>query len=113
MAQVKKEYIKNRIIEVTKEALLKEGYEAVSIRYISKEVGISISNLYNYYKNKESILDDIIGNFYSKYLDIESLNIPQPPSFSPNSYFDYLNQLINDFIPWIKENKENIYLLLN
>jgi len=49
--------------KIIHEALLlfsKQGYEAVSVRDISRQVGIKESSLYNHFKNKQDIFDSII-----------------------------------------------------
>ena len=54
------------------------GYEAVSVRDISRNVGIKESSLYNHFKNKQDIFDTIIQvcNEKSKQLFI-NLNLQQ------------------------------------
>ena len=44
------------------ELFAKKGYKATTVREIAKKVGIQQSAIYNHYKNKEAILDDIIDN---------------------------------------------------
>lgn len=59
---------------IIKEEALKlfsiKGYGAVSIRDISGAVGIKESSIYNHFKNKRAILDDIITDFNEKSAQI-------------------------------------------
>lgn len=51
---------KDKIIEVALDLFSINGYESVSVRDISKAVGIKESSLYNHFKNKQDIFDTII-----------------------------------------------------
>lgn len=51
---------KDKIIEVALDLFSINGYEAVSIRDISRAVGIKESSIYNHFKNKQDIFDTII-----------------------------------------------------
>lgn len=51
---------KEKIIEVALELFSINGYESVSVRDISRAVGIKESSLYNHFKNKQDIFDTII-----------------------------------------------------
>ncbi len=48
------------ILQATTHILLVEGVYALNTNYIAEKAGISIGSLYQYYKNKETILDHII-----------------------------------------------------
>jgi AcrR family transcriptional regulator len=48
------------ILQATTHILLAEGVYALNTNYIAEKAGISIGSLYQYYKNKESILDHMI-----------------------------------------------------
>ena len=61
MAQILKEEIRNRIVEAAKEEFLEKGYKDASLRNIAKKAGITVGNLYRYYKNKEDINLQIVG----------------------------------------------------
>ena len=39
------------------------GFHGTSVRDIAKEAGVSIGNLYNYYRTKEEIFTSIIGRY--------------------------------------------------
>lgn len=58
-----KKNTKERILDASIELFSEHGISAVSIRDITKKVGINESSLYNHYKNKSEILDVIIDKF--------------------------------------------------
>lgn len=71
--QVLKDEIKNKILIVAEDIFYKKGFKEATTRSIAKEVGISVSNLYLYYKNKEAIFYEIIDEFYKKIInDLEA-----------------------------------------
>ena len=53
---------KKKIYKVSLELFAQKGYKATSVREIAKRVGIQQSAIYNHFKNKEAILDEIINN---------------------------------------------------
>lgn len=53
------ENTKERILEKALEMFGSRGYDAVSIRNLTKEVGIRESSFYNHYKSKEALLGEI------------------------------------------------------
>ena len=59
---MKQNSTKNKIYLSALELFAKKGYKATTVREIAKKVGIQQSAIYNHYKNKEAILDDIIDN---------------------------------------------------
>src|SRR6056297_3017637 len=69
----KNEYIKEEIFNTAKEIVSKQGIESLSIRKIAKNIGYSPGNIYQYYQNKEAIVEDILKEGYIKL--IESISI--------------------------------------
>jgi AcrR family transcriptional regulator len=65
-----KEEVRNRIIEAAVNEFSRGGYEKASMRDISKVAGISVSNTYNYYSNKEELFESIIEPVYETVKDI-------------------------------------------
>src|SRR5918997_3724630 len=59
---------RGRIEEAARELFIKRGFHATSMRDIAEGAGTSLGNLYNYYPNKEAILESIIGR-YQKVID--------------------------------------------
>lgn len=61
MAQILKEKTRNSIIDAAKEEFLEKGYKDASLRNIAKKSGMTVGNLYRYFKNKEDINLQIVG----------------------------------------------------
>lgn len=70
MAQTLKKDLRNRIIQASTEEFLVNGYENASMRSIATKTGMTVGNLYRYYKNKEDILNYIVGDSRKRITDI-------------------------------------------
>lgn len=60
--------IKEDILLVTKKLLTEEGYEKLNIRNIASKCGIATGTLYNYYKSKQEIVEEIIKTEWNAML---------------------------------------------
>jgi len=54
---------KDHIETAAKLLFIKHGFHGTSIRQIAAQAGVSLGNLYNYYKTKEDILESLISNY--------------------------------------------------
>ena len=59
---------KLRIEKAAQQLFIKQGFHATSMRTIAARAGVSLGNVYNYYRTKEQILESIIGR-YQKVID--------------------------------------------
>ncbi len=59
---------KNKIYDTSLKLFAQKGYKATSVREIAKTVGIQQGAIYNHFKNKEAILDEIIDNLANSHL---------------------------------------------
>lgn len=62
MAQVKKEKLKQDIIKASVNLFYLRGYNSTSIKDIANNLNISVGNIYNYFKCKEEIFNEIIND---------------------------------------------------
>lgn len=67
---------KEKIFDASIDLFSQYGYDGVSIRQIAGEVGIKESSIYNHYKSKESIIDEIL-NYYIHEMTKEEIPIAQ------------------------------------
>ena len=63
MAKINKEYrddAKEKIIAAAIEVAEDKGWDAVTLDAIARNVGVTIPALYNYFKNRDALLDEVI-----------------------------------------------------
>lgn len=53
--QIKKESVKNKILESAKEEFLEKGFEKASIRSIAARANVTKGNIYTYFKSKDDL----------------------------------------------------------
>ena len=58
--QVKKEDLRQQILEAAKQEFLDKGYENSSMRVIAKKANTSMGNIYHYFDNKEALLTTLL-----------------------------------------------------
>lgn len=68
--QVLKEEIRKKILSTAEDMFFELGFEQTTMRSIAQCVGISVSNLYLYYKNKEAIFTDVVEGFNRYFFDV-------------------------------------------
>lgn len=62
--QVKKEYMHRAIVEAAIEEFAEKGYTKGSLRRIAEAADTKMSNIYNYFRNKEDLFGYLVGDFY-------------------------------------------------
>ena len=67
---------KEKIFDVSIDLFSQYGYDGVSIRRIAGEVGIKESSIYNHYKSKETIMDEIL-DYYIHEMTKDEIPIKQ------------------------------------
>lgn len=65
----KSELVKKKIIDITLELFMAQGYKDTTIRQISEKAGINIGTLYHFFRDKEDILLHITQKTYGELLD--------------------------------------------
>ncbi|SFY07687.1 TetR/AcrR family transcriptional regulator [Ruminococcus sp. XPD3002] len=68
--QVKKDEIRNKILEMAQRLFIKRGYENTSLKQIAEKSNISKSNIYRYYSSKEDIYEVLTGTARSEIMEI-------------------------------------------
>ena len=97
---------KDAILEKAMEIALSQGIDKVSIRKISAACGISIGSVYNYYKDKESLVTDIAERFWQDIFKDQELLYREGMYFTMflEQYYILLYGRLSPFDKsWLKE----------
>jgi len=65
-----KEVAKDRIIKAAFNTFTKKGYHDSTMDDIAKEVGVSKGALYQYFKNKKEILNEIVLSYHTMFREV-------------------------------------------
>ncbi|MFH5911664.1 TetR/AcrR family transcriptional regulator [Clostridium perfringens] len=87
--------VKEDLLTEGKKQLLSNGYLNLNIRNITKECNIGTGTFYNYFKNKEQLVIDILSNDWTSILKISNEIIEEDISFKEKLIF--ISNNINDF----------------
>lgn len=103
---------KEIILEVALSLFSKKGYSGVSIRDISKEVGIKESSVYNHFKNKQEIFQTLCQYFINETNE-RALSyykrISETTSVTEKEFLSFCKSYVNDYL---MENKINKFICM-
>lgn len=116
MVQYKKDEIKEKIDLAALTVFAEKGYSKAKISDIAENAGISVGNIYRYYKSKEEIFYFILPESFLilvKSLLIEKISIIKDKNIEIYKELDKMWVLNDEFILFMIENKERILILFN
>ena len=100
--QTKKDDIKQDILTAASHEFAHKGYQKSSLRTIAIKANTTLGNLYNYFPNKEAILDEIIDDIPNKIQHI--INRHNDPDmmakFGDNIRSDEATKLMTELFPF-------------
>lgn len=111
--QLKKIDLRKKIVNIAREEFFIKGYEKTYMRSIAQKSGISLSNIYTYFKNKDEILIEVSGPLMTAIKDMMLKH-----NSSENISIDIFNSVSCQeetfclFIELIKQYKQELRLLL-
>ena len=103
---------KEIILQVALSLFSKKGYSGVSIRDISKEVGIKESSVYNHFKNKQEIFQTLCHYFINETNEMALSyykRISETTSVTEKEFLSFCKSYVNDYL---MENKINKFICM-
>jgi AcrR family transcriptional regulator len=113
MSQYKKDQIEIKILRSARSMFLKHGYLKTNLRAISKQAKISLSNLYNYYPNKDALFVAVLSPLLNDLEKVCEYGRSYPLK---NDLFEKLEDKQNNItiaIDYIDKHRRELNLLFN
>lgn len=112
LMQVLKEEIRIKILETAKGLFLANSFEKASMNMIAKKVGISKSNLYNYFPSKEEIFLCLTDKAYAEIQNLSDnlLNHEAGVAFDLNKFLAFMS---NEIIRILIKYREKMLLIMD
>ncbi|WP_195270686.1 TetR/AcrR family transcriptional regulator [Eubacterium sp. 1001713B170207_170306_E7] len=98
--QIKKDEIRQEILLAAEDEFYKRGYKEASMRTIAKKANTTLGNIYNYFKNKEALLDAVVGHIPEK-IDamIEKHREFSVSALTKNNYLAIIGDILPEVFP--------------
>lgn len=111
--QIQKEDVKKVIIQVARKEFVKKGFKDASMRTIAKKSEVGLSNIYNYFRNKDEIFRETLSGLLSAIdSTMERHNNSDYISVDIFSSEEYMRTQINMFVELVENYKDDFKLLL-
>ncbi len=69
MKEMVTENMRRTIFETSEQIILRDGIDSLTIEHLAREAEISAGSVYNYFENKEEIIDGVMRNMFDRLLD--------------------------------------------
>lgn len=94
LMQVLKDEMRKRIYEAAKKEFTMKGFSKASMRNIAADAGMTVGNLYRYFKDKEALFYSIIGPAYENLMELVKASIEMADGNFDTSFFEFLSKQI-------------------
>lgn len=114
-----KQELKDKIIFEAKQAFLDKGFEKASMREIAKASGITVGNVYRYFKNKDELFYAVVGDAHKAITHIvesdHSSNVNIMDDYvlvSEDDFMEYVDPALHQIIDVFVQYKDEVTILV-
>ena len=112
--QYPKDDIQKDILKAAEKVFLQKGFQKASMREIAQEAQVSLSNIYNYFKNKDEIFRTVVRPVISAFERMLHEHHGRYGADIMEMYSaDYLRYVIEEYITLIQEHRKLLVLLFH
>lgn len=113
MAQVKKKLIDDGILNAANAVFLKHGFMHANMREIAKRAKISLSNLYNYYADKDALFVRVLQPVLHDFERLCEFGRTHRSKAAPFEAVDEKKENLRFAVKYIAKNRDQLRLLFN
>lgn len=106
--QVLKEEMRKRIYDAAVREFSVKGFRQASMRNIARGAGMTVGNLYRYFRDKEALFYFVISPAYSRLMDLVKESINTVNGRFDTGFFEFLSEQI---LKICKEHKIELLIL--
>lgn len=111
--QVKKDNLRQIIVEKAREEFLQNGFKNTSMRTISLKSDVGLSNIYNYFASKDEIFSVVLAPLIKIFDDLtKQHNEPENITIDWFKIENYQQKMLDDFLEIIENFRPELKLLL-
>lgn len=111
--QVKKEEVRSAILLASTEEFLAKGFLGTSMREIARKAGCSLSNLYNYFENKDDLFKAILSKTTDAVDEVfEQIEAGVPERSSILHSYEFKASTLSAVVAFIDEHRDYLRLIL-
>ena len=112
LMQIQKDDIRKNILKVARKEFIEKGFKDASMRSIAKDAKVGLSNIYNYFRNKDEIFSEILSGLLNAMDKVmEEHNSPKYISVDIFHSEEYMRSQIDMFVELIENYKDDFKLL--
>jgi len=113
MVQIIKDDIRKSIMEAGKMEFLEHGFERASIRNIAFRAGVSKSNIYNYFKNKDDLFVSILKPTMEKIQQAVDSKLTEYVNGHAQEYIESgQSEIVDAAMKFVFDNRDECILLM-
>lgn len=111
--QTKKNDIYQRILKAARKEFLRKGYKDTSMRTIAEKTGVGLSNIYNYFTNKDVIFQEVLAPAMAAMDEmLDEHNYEANLTIDVFSSQQYIRKQTRSIVDLICEHKDGLKILL-
>ncbi|MCG8499952.1 MAG: TetR/AcrR family transcriptional regulator [Firmicutes bacterium] len=109
--QVLKDELKKKLLEAALDEFKKKGFQKSSMRSIAKKSGMTVGNLYRYFRNKEDLFDAVVRPSFNKILEIIN-ELSDLSDMRKNGFGNFMEYTANCIVEYQRKFKQQYVILL-
>jgi AcrR family transcriptional regulator len=110
--QKQKDEIRKEILRVSEEIFLKRGFLKTSMRHIAKGSNVGLSNIYNYFSNKDEIFREVLNPVINRMNEIIYKHKASDVSPEYFSDMEYHKKEVEEYMEMARKYRTKLKLLL-